>query len=61
LVGADSGNFSKLLNEERGPSRSLAVAIEREFGVKVSWWDEEVAEEGPSVDPRAAGTGAEGR
>ena len=41
LVGADSGNFSKLLRDpKRGPGRELAIRIKTEFGTEIEWWDE---------------------
>lgn len=55
LVGADSGNFSKILRAEKKPGRSLAARCRAEFGTELEWWDEpyEVAAV-PEPGPEAA-------
>lgn len=44
-TGGDPGNLSRILRGERGPSVTLANAFQREFGILVSWWDEELHRE----------------
>ncbi len=40
-VGAHRSQIYRMMKRERGPGRTLAVAIERETGIPVSAWDEE--------------------
>lgn len=53
LVGADPGNFSRLLRAERpDPSVDVVLGLHRELGVDPSWWREEIL-----TDSRAQGGG----
>jgi transcriptional regulator with XRE-family HTH domain len=59
LVGADSGNFSKIMRGGRhGPGRVVAFAIQQEFGIEIPWWDEEVDEHGNPVAHESCEYGA---
>lgn len=49
-VECDSGNFSRILNGQRGPGRALAVRIASRFGVPVERWDEPASDAPPAID-----------
>jgi transcriptional regulator with XRE-family HTH domain len=49
-----TGQITRLCNGERKPGRSLAFAIEREFGVPMSAWEIEVIERTPAAAPKVA-------